>query len=294
MFTAENISEKLLTHAANPTAIKINDNIYRVYYSARDNKQRASISFIDISFENKEVKIIKISHQPVLEPGSIGAFDDSGVSVGCVLKVGSQFYMYYLGWNLGVTVPWRNSIGLAISDNGEDFTRVQLSPILDRNKVDPFSISYPWVMKEGDLWHMWYGSNLEWGDKQEDMAHLLKYASSKNGIDWDPSGEISVEFNNDNEYAMSKPCVIKTGSIYRMWYSYRGESYRIGYAESTDGIHFTRKDNEVGIDVSITGWDSETIEYPNIIIHNGEYYMFYNGNRYGMTGFGIAKGSKIV
>ncbi len=59
-----------------------------------------------------------------------------------------------------------------------------------------------------------------------------------------------------------------------MWYSYRGgvdyrtslkTSYRIGYAQSEDGISWTRMDECAGIDVSAEGWDSEMIEYPHII-----------------------------
>jgi hypothetical protein len=73
-----------------------------------------------------------------------------------------------------------------------------------------------------------------------------------------------------------------------MWYSYRGESYRIGYAESDDGVRWVRKDGEVGIDVSLDGWDSEMIEYPFVFDHGGRRYMLYNGNSYGMTGIGLA------
>jgi hypothetical protein len=74
-----------------------------------------------------------------------------------------------------------------------------------------------------------------------------------------------------------------------MWYSIRfGKTYRIGYAESTDGVDWQRKDNQVGIDVSDAGWDSEMIEYPCVFDHAGERYMLYNGNGFGKTGFGLA------
>jgi hypothetical protein len=77
-----------------------------------------------------------------------------------------------------------------------------------------------------------------------------------------------------------------------MWYSYRAQknidTYRIGYAESNDGISWVRKDEEIGIDVSNEGWDSEMICYPYIFDHNGKRYMLYNGNGYGKTGFGLA------
>jgi hypothetical protein len=76
-----------------------------------------------------------------------------------------------------------------------------------------------------------------------------------------------------------------------MWYSLRRKNitYRIGYAESKDGIHWERKDNEAGIDVSENGWDSEMICYPAVIKVKGKTYLFYNGNNNGVTGFGYAE-----
>ena len=93
---------------------------------------------------------------------------------------------------------------------------------------------------------------------------------------------------SSEEYAISRPSVLKEDGLYKMWYSYRGQSYRIGYAESTDGLYWERKDEEAGIDASKSGWDSEMIEYPYVFDHKGERYMLYNGNGYGKTGIGLA------
>jgi hypothetical protein len=120
------------------------------------------------------------------------------------------------------------------------------------------------------------------------MAHVIKYAESENGIDWKREGKIALNFKDDSEYAMSRPFVIKEDGIYRMWYSYRGAAYRIGYAESDDGINWERLDEKVGISVSKSGWDCEMVEYPFIFDHKGQRYMLYNGNKYGLTGFGLA------
>ena len=38
--------------------------------------------------------------------GPLGAFDDSGTSMGSLVPVDGALWLYYLGWNLGVTVPW--------------------------------------------------------------------------------------------------------------------------------------------------------------------------------------------
>jgi hypothetical protein len=73
-----------------------------------------------------------------------------------------------------------------------------------------------------------------------------------------------------------------------MWYACRGETYRIGYAESADGLSWKRHDAQAGIDVSEEGWDSEMIAYPWVFDHGGRRYMLYNGNGYGETGIGLA------
>ena len=75
-----------------------------------------------------------------------------------------------------------------------------------------------------------------------------------------------------------------------MWYCYRGgeNTYRAGYAESSDAVSWTRKDSLAGIDVSDSGWDSEMICYPCVFSHKGLKYMLYNGNSYGGTGCGLA------
>ena len=68
------------------------------------------------------------------------------------------------------------------------------------------------------------------------------------------------------------------------------QTYRIGYAESLDGIEWERKDSLAGIDISNDPleWDHEMIEYPYVFKHNGKKYMFYNGNGYGTNGAGLA------
>jgi hypothetical protein len=69
---------------------------------------------------------------------------------------------------------------------------------------------------------------------------------------------------------------------------FRGDAYRIGYAESPDGYTWTRMDDRAGIEASVDGWDSEMIEYPHVFEHDARLYMLYDGSRYGRTGFGLA------
>lgn len=280
----------MVTHAALPFAENLGGDLLRIYFYGRDNKNRSQVGYADVNL-NRPKEILYITEKPVLRLGSLGAFDDSGVMPSWIVEPNDRKYLYYTGWTVGVTVPFYFYIGLAISqDGGKTFERFSRAPVLERSNVDPYLTASPCVIIEGGMWRMWYTSGVRWeieNDKPKHYYHI-KYAESKDGINWERRGVVCIDFKTRDEYAIARPCVIKEGGIYKMWYSYRGESYRIGYAESKDGINWERKDDEAGIDVSPSGWDSEMIEYAFVFEHKGNKYMLYNGNGYGRTGMGLA------
>lgn len=280
----------MITHAAVPFADKLDENLHRLYFSGRDQLNRSQTGFIEIDLENPKA-VVHISKQPILKIGDLGTFDDSGAMLAWIVTHNDKKYLYYIGWNLGITVPFRNAIGLAISyDDGRTFTKYSKGPILDRDEHDPYFVASPCVLVEERLWRMWYLSCVGWELQNGKPKHsyYIKYAESKDGIHWKRTGIVCIHFKSEDEYAISRPCVLKESDTYKMWYSHRGQSYRIGYAESKDGIHWERRDKKVGIDVSESGWDSEMIEYPHVFDHKGEKFMLYNGNDYGKTGIGLA------
>ena len=281
----------MVTHAAFPLAERIGEDLYRIYFSARDELNRAQVGYIEINI-NEPQKVLYITEKPVLGLGDLGCFDDNGVMAEWIVGHGGMKYLYYYGWNRGVTVPYYIYIGLAISkDGGETFERYSKVPILDRNTVDPYQTTGPCVLIENEIWRMWYvSSDKGWKITNGKLSpyYHIKYAESKDGIGWDRKGIICVDFKSKDEYGIGRPCVLKEDGIYKMWYSYSTGSYRIGYAESLDGINWERKDDEAGIDVSDSGWDSEMIEYAFVFNHKGKKYMLYNGNGFGKDGFGLA------
>jgi hypothetical protein len=100
---------------------------------------------------------------------------------------------------------------------------------------------------------------------------------------------VCIDFKNEREHAIARPCVVRDRDMYRMWYAYRGDRYRIGYAESSDGVVWTRLDEQAGIDVSPGEWDGDMVEYPVVVDANGRRLMLYNGDDYGRTGIGVAE-----
>jgi predicted GH43/DUF377 family glycosyl hydrolase len=284
------------SHAQVPTALVMNDRI-RVFYSTRDAGNRTSTGFFEVE-AGDPTRVVHVHNKPVLSPGSPGAFDDCGAMASAIVRDGEETLLYYIGWNVRNTVPFHNSIGLAFSrDDAVSFERISAGPILDRSPIDPYFCTTAHV-RRSERWEMWYSSGTEWrqgGSRLESLYHI-KYATSENGIEWRREGVVAIDFNSDMEGGLVRPAVVETDGGFRMWYSrrswhdYRGgeSSYRIGYAESADGLRWQRRDAEAGITVSETGWDAEMIEYPNAVWADGKLYLFYNGNGFGSTGIGVA------
>jgi hypothetical protein len=138
---------------------------------------------------------------------------------------------------------------------------------------------------------MWYVSGTGWRSRAAVRVpeYHIKYAESRDGIDWSRRGIVCIDYEDAGEHAIARPCVLRDGSIYRMWYCHRGDAYRLGYAESRDGLRWTRKDAEAGVTVSDRGWDAEMVAYPFVFDAGRRRWMLYNGNGYGRTGMGLAE-----
>ncbi len=279
------------SHAALPIADRrAGARDVRVYISARDEQGRAQIGYADWD-PAAGGPAVRFSPAPVLGIGELGSFDDSGVTSSCIVSHAGRKYLYYTGWTRGVTVPFYLFVGLAISDDdGESYTRVSQAPILERSAVDPLLTASPYVLIENGLWRMWYVAARDWQMRGGEPRHYyhIRYAESRDGIAWDRRGLVCIDFVHPDEHAIARPCVIHDGDVYRMWYSWRGDRYRIGYAESLDGLKWTRLDDLAGLDVSPNGWDSDMVEYPFVFSSGDELLMLYNGNGYGKTGCGVA------
>ena len=281
----------MVGYAAVPIAQRRDGDRYRVYFSGRDAENRSQVGYFELRLSDP-ARTLKVSARPVLGHGEPGRFDDSGaMGTSLVERPDGRLLLYYVGWNRGHTVPFYNSIGVAVSDDGgESFRRVSIAPIVPRDDIDPCFTAGPVVRVEGELWRLWYLSCVRWEKTAAGYQHHynIRYAESADGLRWRKHPTPVVDFAGPGEYAISQPYVLRDGALYKMWYSHRGESYRIGYATSPDGVHWQRRDADAGIDVSPEGWDSESIEYACVIDHDGRRYLFYNGNRFGQTGVGLA------
>lgn len=300
IYAPESNGDWMVSHATFPIVDRINEEVLRIYIGVRDASGYTTTTYIEVDAD--EPKKVSYVHRsaPVLGLGELGAFDDTGAQPAWIVNYSGMKYLYYAGWNAGVSVSYRNSIGLAVSDdNGRSFTRMYKGPIVDRTKTEPHFCSTPCVLYDDGLWRMWYLNCVRWEviDGRTEPIYHIKYAESGDGVHWDRRGIVCIDIKSPSEGGIARPSVIREDGIYKMWYSYRGirdyrtnrqHTYRIGYAESDDAVHWVRKDEEVGIDVAEDGWDSQMIAYAYVYKHKGKLYMVYSGNDFGKSGIGYA------
>lgn len=270
-----------------------NNGVLRVYFAGLDASHVGRIGFVDLE-PSVPTRVIAEADTPVLDIGELGCFDDQGVNASSVVQWRGRTWMYYIGWQHAARVPYMLFTGVAVSgDDGSTFVRVQRVPVLDRIDAEPFSRSAPCVLPDGDRLRMWYWSCRFWTAVPAGTPHYnncISYAESFDGIHWE-NVHSCILLPGEGDYAVGRPWVLRDGELYRMWFSTRSFSnsvpYRIEYAESHDGLSWTRKPS--GITVSREGWDSEMVCFAAVLDVDGTRLMFYNGNRHGATGFGVAR-----
>ena len=168
-------------------------------------------------------------------------------------------------------------------------------PVFARDKNNPLFSAATSVYITGDnTWRSWYNSGIRW-EKTDDVwkpTYGIHHATSKDGVDWVSEPGLVIPLLDEYEHSFGRPTVVHWDGMFYMWFAHRGtkdySTYRIGFASSKDGVSWERNDKLAGIKLSDDGWDSESICYPFVFEHKGARYMLYNGNNYGITGFGYA------
>lgn len=286
-----------------PQTLLLDDRV-RIYFSTRERdsvgKYLSHVAFVD--FDKGFKNILGVSKSTVIELGGLGCFDEHGIFPLNPLRDGDRILAYTTGWNRKVSVSADAAIGLAFSyDNGATFKKLWPGPILASSLREPFLVGDAFVVKYGELYHMWYIYGTKWkkftqGDPP-DRVYKIAHATSTDAVIWNRDSRqiISDKLNEDECQAL--PTVICLNGVYHMYFCYRqaydfrknsANAYRLGYAYSNDLTNWTRDDSGAGITVSETGWDSQMQCYPHVFQVEGKVYMLYNGNEFGRAGFGLA------
>lgn len=280
------------SHAMLPTLEQINSHLTRLYFASRNDENQSHIGVLEFNLET--LKIQKLSTDLLLAPGELGTFDDNGVLPSCIISTDTGKFMYYIGFKPGGTTRMDLFGGLAKFIGENQLERVSQAPILERNAVNPYINTAPFVINNHGSssdykYFMYYVAGCGWIHKDL-PKYNIQIAFSHDGLNWFREGKVCIDFQDEHEVALARPWTIFINNKYHMWFSYKGNAYRIGYAVSDDGITWSRQDHMGGLLASDVNkdFDSNMVCYGAVMQHKHKLFMFYNGNDYGCSGIGLA------
>jgi len=295
----------LQSFAQGPATL-IFDDYVRVYFSCRPAPDENGM-FVShsawVDFDRSDLsKIIRVSDKPVLPLGDLGCFDEFGTYPFSIVREKDEtIKAYYGGWTRCSSVPFNVAIGAAISrDGGMSFEKMGQGPIISYSPDEPFIMSGPKIRKFDDLYTLYYIAGKKWimHDGRAEPVYTIRMATSKDGVNWTKENRDLIPPRIEEDECQASPDVIYHNEMYHMFFcyrksrNYRGKAggYRIGYAHSQDGMHWTRNDDNVGITISEDDMDvdGEMVAYPHVFELDGKIHMFYLGNGVGREGFCMA------
>ena len=294
VFCAAGEADWMQSHAFVPTPFSLNSDVLRVYVAFLDADLIGRVGWVDVLADDPTT-VTGISNVPALGLGDLGSFDDNGVTPMCVVRDDEgTLRLYYTGWQLFQSVRYLLLTGAALSrDGGDTFERLHTTPVLDRTSKELIARTAAYVIRDGGMWRVWYaaGSNTVVLNGNRTPTYSIRFADSVDGLEWPDEGREALAPGPD-EFGVGRPCLVQRDGRQELWYSARSISrgYRIGVARSEDGVNFRREDP--GIEPSPAGWDSQMLCFPYVIETRSGRYLFYNGNEYGRSGFGVARWSE--
>lgn len=291
------------TRCMNPWVVRVGEQ-YRLYYSGGDRSgaQRLAVATADVS----DLSDWKRS-EPLLDTGGAGQFDARWCVLPHVVRMPDRWHMYYTGnAGRGSGLSAFPGIGLAISSEGDRWKRYQSDPVLaasgQQGDPDAIGIAGGSVidMSDGDspeYWFYYTGCPTVGKPHHLNQQKTICLAVSTDGIQWHKRGAVMLR-DPDRDYeniGVAGPVVHREADgTFRMWYSAIGSRwgyYCICYAESRDGIHWSRgarSGENLQLAPDGDGWEQQMVEYPSVIREGDHLRLFYCGNGYGRTGIGTA------
>ncbi|MDR3690256.1 MAG: family 43 glycosylhydrolase [Fimbriimonas sp.] len=200
---------------------------------------------------------------PVLG-GSLGTCFDV-----CMLKDKGVYKMYF---------SWRPKKSVAVTESKDGVhwgePRILIGPSSTGWEDD---INRPSVVKRAGVYQIWYTG-------QFDGRSSIGFATSTDGVQWERREKPVMEPDRPWEkVAVMCPSVLwdESAHLYRMWYS-GGEQYEpdaIGYAVSSDGVHWKKEANPIFEADPSSRWEQYKVTACQVLRHQGWYVMFYIGFR---------------
>lgn len=147
----------------------------------------------------------------VLSAGPLGSWDERGVADPEVIRIGRNFYMFYLGQDRAR----RQRLGVATSDDGVTWYKLRRNPILELGAYGAFDengLGEPAVWaSNGYYWMLYTGQD-------RNAMRKLGMARSRNGVDWEKLPSVFAGDQPWDSKVVCDPSVLVEGSGVRVWF----------------------------------------------------------------------------
>lgn len=290
-------------YCQSPHAIQLEDFV-RIYFTTRtrdgEKHYKSYPAYIEVTSDFS--KILNYSSFPILPLGDLGNFDEHGIFPFQPFVMSSgEIMATTTGWSRRQSVEAESAIGLVISkDFGKTFRRTGSGPMLAALREEPFLIADGYLLENEGAYHLFYISGRSWIEKdgKKERVYKIRHAKSLDLIEWERSNlDLITDVIGENE-CQALPTVLKTKEGWLMAFCFRDafdfrtireKSYRLGWAKSQDLTTWNRIDEEITITSHNSNWDYDMRAYPNLFKNESGTYLLYNGNNFGLEGFGLAR-----
>lgn len=290
------------SHIQVPVVLPVSETLWRVYVAARDNTNHGTTIMVELD-PSRDFEIRSISQDPLLHPGPPDSFDSRSVGITSAHICEDRTVFAGGGMRLLQENPYEIAINVVESyDRGATLNKVGNAPIMAAGPANPFGAGMAHLMFAKGQWHLWFTSFRSWFRKdgiQPEPRADIRHAISDDLLNWTQDPEPAIALSSEREGAVTRASVLPGKDGFEMWFSTRGRfdpvdptlrHYRIGYATSTDGTNWTRRDREHGfLNPPQPGdWDHQMQCYATVVTFRGATYMIYCGNDFGQTTIGYA------
>ena len=148
---------------------------------------------------------------PVLDTGPRGSWDERGVADPDVVRIGSAYYMFYLGADRAR----RQRLGVAMSDDGITWYKLRSNPVLEPGEYGAFDengLGEPavWV-SHGSYWMLYTG-------RDHVEVRRIGLARSLDGVRWEKLPTVIAGDQAWNSKVLCDPTVLPEGDGVRVWF----------------------------------------------------------------------------
>ena len=151
--------------------------------------------------------------EPVLDRGPYMSWDERDVADPYAIRIGSYFYLYYLGQDRAD--PPRQRIGLARSSDGIHWTKLRANPILELGAPGAFDeagLGEPAVWaSHGFYWMLYTGRDFA-------ERRRMGLARSTDGVHWRKLAAVFAGTEGWDSEVICDPTVLLEGSEIRVWF----------------------------------------------------------------------------